>query len=127
MTTQLESDYASSYERLSPVRQKQVLEYAYWLRENEAELPERLRARYPCSGALQPLPTRLDDALADIVQGLSCTKRSLIEEYVLSLAEGRGTPGYVFRQFAGTIPEESLRRMEQAIKDECERIDYAGW
>ena len=127
MSTQLDSEFAGSYDRLPPERQAQVLEYVRWLRENDAELPERLRSRYPPPGALQPLPAGMDPALERAVQGLSCTKRILIEEYVLSLAEGRGTPGYVFLQFAGTIPEESLRRMEQAIKEECERIDDDGW
>jgi hypothetical protein len=127
MSTQLDSDLGSSYEHLPPERRAQVLEYARWLRENEAELPDRLRSRCPRAETPQPGPGQMDPELERAVQGLDCIKQVLIEEYVLSLAEGRGTPGYVFLQFAGTIPEESLRRMEQVIEEECERIDYDGW
>jgi hypothetical protein len=127
MSTQLESEFASSYERLPPERQAQVLEYARWVRENDVELPTRLRSRCPRAETVQLVPAEMDSDVARVIQGLDCTRQVLIQEYVLSLAEGRGTPGYVLLQFAGTIPEESLRRMEQVIEEECERIDYDGW
>ena len=127
MSTQLDSEFASSYARLPPERQEQVLQYARWLRENDVELPTRLRSRCPRPETLHPGSAPMDLELERAVHRLNCTKQVLIEEYVLSLAEGRGTPGYVLLQFAGTIPEESLRRMEQVIQEECERIDYDGW
>lgn len=127
MSTQLDSKLTSSYESLLPERQEPVLEYALWLRGNDVELPARLRSRCPRPETLQPGSAQMDPELARAVQGLNCTRQVLIEEYVFSLAEGRGTPGYVLLQFAGTIPEESLRRMEQVIEEECERIDYDGW
>lgn len=127
MSTQLDSEFASGYARLSPERQEQVLEYARWLRENDVELPARLRSRCPRAETLLPGPAQMNPEMARLIQGLNCTRQVLIEEYVLSLAEGRGTPGYVLFQFAGTIPEESLRRMEQFIEEECERIDDDGW
>lgn len=127
MSTHTDSEIASSYEQLSPERREQVLEYARWLRANEAELPARLRSRCPPRAALHQPSGKAHPTLGPAMRGLSCAKRVLIEDYVLSLASGRGTPGYVFLQFAGTIPEESLRRMEQVIEEACERIDYDEW
>lgn len=127
MSTQLDSKLTSSYESLPPERQEQVLEYARWVRENDVELPARLRSQCPRAETLQLVPAQMDSDIARVIQGLNCTKQVLIEEYVLSLAEGRGVPGYVLFQFAGTISEETLRRMEQVIKEEFEQIDYDEW
>ena len=127
MSTRVEREISESFAQLSPERRGQVLEFGRWLRENDAELPDRLRSRCPRTEILRSVRARTDPELARALQGLNCTKQVLIEEYVLSLAEGRGTPGYVFLQFAGTIPEESLQRMEQVIKEECERIDNDEW
>ncbi len=45
----------------------------------------------------------------------------------LSTAEPVGEPGVNFLPFAGTIDAESLREMEEAIEEECERIDASEW
>lgn len=127
MSVLLDLDFVSCYERLPRARQEQVLEFGRWLRKNEVELPDRLRSRCPRPETLRSVPARANSELARAFQALSCTKQVLIEEYVLSLAEGRGTPGYVFLQFAGTIPEQSLRRMEQVIEEEFEQIDDDEW
>jgi len=39
----------------------------------------------------------------------------------------RGVPGTTLLKFAGTIPKEELRLMEQSIDDDCERVDADQW
>lgn len=124
MSTQLTVEITSCYERLSRERQEQVLRFAEWVRENRVELPDRLRSRCPRPETPPWVPRRTASELGRALQGLDCTGQVLTEEYVRSLAEGRGVPGYVLLQFAGTIPEASLRRMEQVIEEEFEQIDH---
>lgn len=38
-----------------------------------------------------------------------------------------GTPLEVLLRFAGTIDPEEGRRMQEAIEDECERVDPRDW
>jgi hypothetical protein len=127
MSTRLDHEIAEFFATLAPERQEQVLEFAHWLRENEVELPDRLRSRCPRGETSECVPARTESELERALHGLDCTRQVLMEEYVLSLAEGRGVPGYVFLQFAGTIPEASLRRMEQVIEEEFEQIDHDEW
>lgn len=127
MSTQVDHEVAEFFARLAPERRRQVLKFAQWLRENEVEPPERLRSRCPRAETPQCVPVRTESELERALQGLDCTGQVLMEEYVLSLAEGRGVPGYVFLQFAGTIPEASLRRIEQVIEEEFEQIDDDEW
>ena len=42
-------------------------------------------------------------------------------------AAPRGVPGRDLLRFAGTIDAESIREMEEAIEDGCERIDSEAW
>lgn len=126
MSTQLEREFASCYARLPRERQEQVLEYGRWLRDNHVDLPDRLRSRCPRAETPAWAPS-LHSELEHVLHGLDCVRQVLMEEYVLSLAEGRGTPGYVFLQFVGTIPEDALRQMEQVIEEEFEQIDDDAW
>lgn len=38
-----------------------------------------------------------------------------------------GLPGAAWAQFAGSISPEDLALMEQAIEEDCERIDLSEW
>ena len=42
-------------------------------------------------------------------------------------AAPRGVPGRDLLRFAGAIDAESVREMEEAIEDGCERIDPEEW
>ncbi|HVT57766.1 MAG TPA: hypothetical protein VHR45_05150 [Thermoanaerobaculia bacterium] len=42
-------------------------------------------------------------------------------------AAPKGTPGRDLLRFAGAIDAESIREMEEAIEDGCERIDPEAW
>ncbi|MBD2354415.1 hypothetical protein H6G41_07210 [Tolypothrix sp. FACHB-123] len=50
-------------------------------------------------------------------------------EFVRTLAktEIRGTPGEQLLGFAGAIPPEDLQLMQEAIEQDCERIDINEW
>lgn len=39
----------------------------------------------------------------------------------------KGTPGHELLRFAGTIDEESLREIREAIEEGCERVDPDDW
>ena len=39
----------------------------------------------------------------------------------------RGVPGARLLPFAGSIPAEDLKVMEDAIREGCERVDPDGW
>ncbi len=41
--------------------------------------------------------------------------------------EIRGVPGQQLLQFAGTIPLDELRSMEEAIAQGCEQVDINEW
>jgi len=39
----------------------------------------------------------------------------------------KGVPGKQLLSFAGTIPADDLKTMEQAIEDSCEKVDQNEW
>lgn len=39
----------------------------------------------------------------------------------------KGVPGKQLLSFAGTIPADDLKTMEQAIEDSCEKVDLNEW
>jgi hypothetical protein len=39
----------------------------------------------------------------------------------------KGVPGKQLLSFAGTIPADDLKAMEQAIEDNCEKADLNEW
>lgn len=127
MSTHRDLDTAESLARLAPERRRQVLEYARWLSANDVPLPRRLRRTCPLAHGVQPARSQPCPDLERALQGLTCEKQLLIEEYVKALDAGRGVPGHALLRFAGTIPEDALRRMEQVIEEECERIDNDAW
>lgn len=43
------------------------------------------------------------------------------------LSRPAGVPGEVVLRFAGLIPPDDLALMEQAIEEDCERIDPDEW
>jgi hypothetical protein len=132
MSPRLDPEVASSFGLLSPERRQQVLDYACWLRENKDD-PIRRRPdsdpRCPPARATRPPASRGAPELEWAIQGLNCEQQGMIAEYVTALAANppRGVPGHALLRFAGTIPEDSLRQMEQAIEEDFERIDYEEW
>lgn len=137
MSVRLISEITTAFERLSPARREQVVDYARWLRANpHASIPGRqngaVRDQH-LTAASGPPSCRAggagDPELVRAVHGLACEQQELIAEYVVALAENRGAPGHALRRFAGTIPEDVLDRMERIIEEEFERIDHdhEGW
>ena len=39
----------------------------------------------------------------------------------------QGTPGKDLLQFAGTIPQDDLEIISQAIEEGCEQVDFDDW
>ena len=116
MNTRLDPELTEAFEALSPPRRGQVLDYARWLRDADGGDP---------NGGPSAADVDLDTALL----ALDPVQRQRVAEYVCALAANpsRGVPGHALLRFAGTLPETTLRRMEQVIEDECERIDHGGW
>ncbi|MBD1996481.1 hypothetical protein H6G00_07605 [Leptolyngbya sp. FACHB-541] len=50
-------------------------------------------------------------------------------EFARSLVkvEMQGTPGQQLLRFAGSIPPDDLRLMQEAIEQDCEQIDTSEW
>jgi hypothetical protein len=116
MSTQVDRELTDAFEVLAPEQRRQVLVYASWMRQGEGPVPDR---RVPPTDA---------DFEAELL-ALDAEGRRRIAEYVCALAADppRGVPGHALLRFAGTLPEDVLRRMEQAIEADCERIDHAEW
>jgi hypothetical protein len=127
MNIEIDTELVESFSKLPLKRQEQVLEYARWLRKNDIPLPRRLRRACSSTRRVQPARSHPCPQLERALQGLNCEKRLLIEEYAKALDAGRGVPGHALLRFAGTTPEDALRRMEQVIEEECERIDHDAW
>ncbi len=45
----------------------------------------------------------------------------------LALTGPKGVPGKQLLSFAGVIPADDLKTMEQAIEDDCEQVDLNEW
>ena len=45
----------------------------------------------------------------------------------LALTGPKGVPGKQLLSFAGVIPADDLKTMEQAIEDDCEKVDLNEW
>jgi len=45
----------------------------------------------------------------------------------LAVTGKKGVSGKQLLSFAGTIPADDLREMEQAIEDNCEKVDADAW
>jgi hypothetical protein len=115
MSTQLDQELAEAFAGLASERREQVLEYARWMRD------DRAAAASPSESA--------DAALEREFLLLNDEQRERLGDYVGALAADppRGVPGHALLRFAGTLPEDTLRRMEAAIAEDCERIDHEGW
>lgn len=48
-------------------------------------------------------------------------------EYARTLASPTGVPGASLLKFAGSIDEDELDRMSQAIEEGCEKVDSDEW
>ncbi len=54
-------------------------------------------------------------------------KRVLDFARALAVTSPKGVPGKLLLSFAGTIPADDLKAMEQAIEDNCEKVDLNEW
>jgi hypothetical protein len=69
-----------------------------------------------------------EQILSDLEQ-LSPEMQERAAQLVHGLVEAapRGVPGRDLLRFAGVIDAESIREMEEAIEDGCDRIDPEAW
>lgn len=58
---------------------------------------------------------------------LESQKKVLEFARALNTTAPKGTPGKDLLKFAGTIDQDSLKAMEEAIEYDCERVDTNGW
>lgn len=118
MSTQLDRELADTFAGLASDRRAQVLEYARWMRDDRVAVSPPESADASGDAALEREFLLLNDE-----------QRERLADYVSALAADppRGVPGHALLRFAGTLPEDTLRRMEAAIAEDCERIDHEGW
>ncbi|WP_016951482.1 hypothetical protein [Anabaena sp. PCC 7108] len=45
----------------------------------------------------------------------------------LTKSKIKGVPGKELLKFAGSIPKEDLQLMSEAIKQDCEQVDFDEW
>jgi hypothetical protein len=45
----------------------------------------------------------------------------------LTKSKIKGVPGEELLKFAGSIPKEDLQLMSEAIKQDCEKVDFDEW
>jgi hypothetical protein len=45
----------------------------------------------------------------------------------LTKSKIKGVPGKELLNFAGSIPKEDLQLMSEAIKQDCEKVDFDEW
>jgi hypothetical protein len=68
------------------------------------------------------------DEIAKQVERLPPDMQSQVLQFVISLAaSARGKNGATLRQFASSLDAVSAEQMEEAIEQECERIDASQW
>ncbi len=68
----------------------------------------------------------LDAQIAEQLKRLDTARKRQVLAFLHHLTRPPGTPFRVLLEFAGQIPLEDLRRMEEAIED-CERVDPDAW
>lgn len=54
-------------------------------------------------------------------------KRVLDFAHALAITGPKGVPGKRLLSFAGSIPVDDLKDMEQAIEESCEKVDLNEW
>lgn len=71
--------------------------------------------------------TQIKQKLLERFDQLSEGEQRKVLEYAENLSVvPRGTPGKDLLKFFGTIEPEDCRRMEEAIEEGCERVNYLG-
>jgi len=72
---------------------------------------------------------QLKDQLLEQFDNLSPEQQRRLVEYAQSLGASRprGVPGRDLLRFAGMIDADDLRRMAEAIDNDCEQIDLHEW
>ena len=73
-----------------------------------------------------------DQIIEKVVEQLE-TLPSSLQQQVLAFVEAlklhtlQGVPGHQLLEFAGSISEDDLQRMRQAIEEDCEQVDLDEW
>ncbi|UUO13669.1 MULTISPECIES: hypothetical protein [Aphanizomenonaceae] len=67
-----------------------------------------------------------------IIQQLNIIPQDLqyqVLEFARNLTKSKikGVPGKELLKFAGSIPKEDLQLMSEAIKQDCEKVDFDEW
>lgn len=68
----------------------------------------------------------LKDTLIMQLEQLPHELQLRVLEYAKALSP-KGVDGKNLLRFEGFIPEEELRRISQAIDNDCEKVDIHGW
>jgi hypothetical protein len=63
------------------------------------------------------------------VNDLPYAEQRRVLDFARALAQSKsqGVPGKELLRFAGTIPNEDLKRMSAAIEENCEKVDLNEW
>jgi len=69
------------------------------------------------------------DEVVEQLKGMPQHLQWQVLQFVRSLAktEVQGIPGQQLLRFAGSIPADDLKLMNEAIEQDCERVDIDEW
>ncbi|MBD2579474.1 hypothetical protein [Oscillatoria sp. FACHB-1406] len=75
------------------------------------------------------MSTSIIDQVIEQLRAMPQPLQRQVLKFARTLFSGQiqGVPGQQLLQFAGAIPREDLQMMQEAIEQDCERIDLNEW
>jgi hypothetical protein len=73
-----------------------------------------------------------NNIIPEVIENMNCLHRNLQEEVLdyikkLKINHETGISGKKLVRFAGSIPDEDLKIMSEAIEKDCGRVDLNEW
>ena len=71
--------------------------------------------------------TAINNEIMKFLPTLGKTQQEKVLSFLKSLAQNKNTSASQLLSFAGSIPQNELKQMQQAIQQGCEHIDDHEW
>ncbi len=75
------------------------------------------------------MTTSISDQIIEQLKMMPQDLQYQVLEFARNLTKSKikGVPGKELLRFAGSIPKENLQLMSEAIKQDCEKVDFDEW
>jgi hypothetical protein len=75
------------------------------------------------------MTTSISDQIIEQLKMMPQDLQYQVLEFARNLTKSKikGVPGKELLSFAGSIPKEDLQLMSEAIKQDCEKVDFDEW